>query len=354
MPDRPAIAIVSLGTTMGWRRADEALAEQFAAAGATCRVVRVGIGPAGRLRRTMALTDVVEALAARRAAHALDADATVYSSVTAALLQSPSGPHAIRFDTIAALSRPGAGGAWQRARERSVLAAADLLLPWSEPAAVAARSVVGARGEAESPRSLVLPPPVERAPAPAPDAPEAIAYAANPDKRGLDLLCEAWAAARPEGARLLVGGIRREAAVAWLGRRGIPEPAGVEWAGAVGRERWLALVAGARVFVSAARFEDWGLAQMEALAAGTPLVTAPTPGPNAALPLARALAPRLVAADSGAAALAEALRAGLALDDAARSAYRAAAGPLLAPYGEEALRAVVARELLPALLRSSS
>jgi glycosyltransferase involved in cell wall biosynthesis len=205
-----------------------------------------------------------------------------------------------------------------------------------------------------APRTLVLPPPVERASAPAPDAPEAIAYAANPDKRGLDVLCEAWAAARPDGARLLVGGIAREAAVAWLRRRGTREPAGVEWAGAVERERWLALVAGARVFVSAARFEDWGLAQMEALAAGTPLVTAPTPGPNAALPLARALAPSLVAGSRDEGALAAALRAGLAMEADDRSAYAAAAGRLLAPYGEEALRAVVARDLLPALLTRSA
>lgn len=353
MADGPVIAIVSLGTTMGWRRADEALAGQIAAADARCRVIPVGIGPAGRLRRTMALTDAVEALAARHAASGVEADATIYSSITAALLQRPGGPHAIRFDTIATLSRPGAGGAWQRLRERGVLARADLLLPWSEAAAAAARETTAHAGAA-SPRTVVLPPPVERAPAPAPDAPEAIAYAANPDKRGLDVLCEAWAVARPEGARLLVGGIGREAALAWLTRRGAPEPAGVEWAGGVERERWLALVAGARVFVSAARFEDWGLAQMEALAAGTPLVTVPTPGPNAALPLARALAPELVAGSGDPAALAAALRAGLAMGAEERSAYAAAAGPMLAPYGEEALRAVVARDLLPALLSRSA
>ena len=352
MPDRPEIAIVSLGTTMGWRRADESLARQIAAAGVDCRVVRVGIGRVGGLRRTMALTDAVESLAARRAAAGLAADATIYSSVTAALLQRPAGPHAIRFDTTAALSRPGRGGAWQRAREPAVLARADLLLPWSEVAGEAAREAA-ARVRDAPPRTLVLPPPVECAPEPAADAPAAIAYAANPDKRGLDVLCEAWAATRPGGARLLVGGIGREAAGAWLRRRGVPEPAGVEWAGAVERERWLALVAGARVFVSAARFEDWGLAQMEALAAGTPLVTSPTPGPNAALPLARALAPALVAAACDPGALAAALRAGLAMEAGERSAYADAARRLLLPYGEEALRGVVARDLLPALLSRS-
>jgi len=388
VPGRPDIAIVSLGTTMGWRSADEALAEQVRAAGASCRVVPVTMGAAGGLRRAMALTDAVEALAARRAASGVDAAATIFSSITAALLQSPCGPHAIRFDTIAALSRPGAGGAWQRRREPGVLRRAALLLPWSGPAAAAADAALGGAGreaggdsaglqrvgrpdpsagpppdgrrdcpstaDRTAPPQVILPPPVERAPAPASDAPAAIAYAANPDKRGLDVLCLAWGAARPDGARLIVGGIERGEAVRWLGRRGVTEPAGVEWPGAVERERWLALVAGARVFVNAARYEDWGLAQMEALAAGTPLVTVPTPGPNPALALAGELAPPLVAPVAGADALAIALGAGLALDEDARRAYAVAAERLLAPYRDEALRAVVAERVLPALLKRSS
>ena len=347
----PDIAIVSLGTTMGWRHADEALAEQIRAAGASCSVVRVSLGPARGLRRTMALTDAVEALAARRAAARASARATVYSSITAALLQPARGRHAIRFDTIAALSRPGPGGAWQRARERAVLARADLLLPWSDAAAGAAAA---ATAGAVAPPQVVLPPPVERAGERAAGAPDAIAYAGNPDKRGLDLLCRAWATARAGEARLLVGGIDAGAARCWLDRRGVPVPPGVEWAGAVPRERWLALVAGARAFVNASRFEDWGIAQMEALAAGTPLVTVPTPGPNAALPLAHELAPALVARQADAGALASALRAALAMDEAARSAYAREAGRLLEPYGEEALRAVVAERVVPALLKSSS
>ena len=359
MSERPDIAIVSLGTTTGWRVADRALAEQVRAAGASCRIVPVAIGAAGGLRRTMALTDAVEALAAVRAAHGVSAGAIVYSSVTAALLQRPRGPHAIRFDTTASLSRAGAGGAWQRRRERTVLARADLLLPWSDRAALAAasasRRAVPRVGDAGARlRQVVLPPPVERAAEPAPDAPEAIAYAANPHKRGLDLLCRAWAIAAPPCARLVVGGIERPAALRWLGRHGVAEPPGVEWAGAVERQRWLALVAGARVFVNASRFEDWGLAQMEALAGGTPLVTVPTPGPNAALPLARALAPALVARAARPGELAAALRAGLALDERERAAYAAEAERLLAPYGGEALREVVAREVLPELLSSSS
>ena len=65
---RPDVVLVSLGTTMGLREADEAFARQLRAAGASCEIARVRLGASAQLRRTMALTDVVEALAARRAA----------------------------------------------------------------------------------------------------------------------------------------------------------------------------------------------------------------------------------------------------------------------------------------------
>jgi len=342
------IAIVSLGTTMGWRRGDEALAEHIEAAGATCELRPMRLGLAKHLQRSMALTDVIQALAARRAARGVDARAVVYSSITAALLQPVRRPHAVRFDTIAALSRPGVGGAWQRRRERAVLARADLLLPWSEAAGAAAAEAAGT-----SPRQVVLPCVVDVAAEPAGDAPDATAYAANPDKRGLDLLCAAWRDGAPEGARLVVGGIGPEEASRWLGRRGVDVPSGVEFAGAVPRDRWTALVAGSRVYVSAARYEDWGVAQMEALAAGTPLVTVPTPGPNVALPIARELAPELVASGNAAADLAAALRSGLALSDPARADYSERARRSLEPYSDAALRSVVAERVLPALLERS-
>ena len=85
-------------------------------------------------------------------------------------------------------------------------------------------------------------------------------------------------------------------------------------------------VAGARVFVNASRHEDWGLAQMEALSAGTPLVTVPSAGANVALPLAAELAPELVAPDRTPQALARALRAGLALDERGAGALRGGRG----------------------------
>lgn len=348
MPTPVDIAIVSVGTTMGWRRGDEALAEHIEAAGYSCELRPMRLGPARHLQKAMWATDLVQAVACRRAAAGVDARAVIYSSITAALLQPPRRPHAIRFDTIATLSRPGIGGAWQRRREPEVLARADLLLPWSDAAADAAAAVAKRR-----PPQLMLPCDIEVSAEPADDAPDATAYAANPDKRGLDMLCEAWTLGAPADARLVIGGIDEASAARWLAARGMAPAPGIEFAGAIPRERWTALVAGSRVYVSAARFEDWGVAQMEALAAGTPLVTIPTPGPNVALPIARRLAPELVAAQSSGLSLAEALRRGLAMGDEQRARYADAARQALEPYSRAALQSVVASRVLPALLADS-
>ena len=321
---------MSLGTTPGLSRADEALAGQIRAAGASCEVVRVRIGAAAALRRNPAVTDLVEALAARRAARGIDARAVIFSTVTSALLQPrPHVPWAVRFDSTAALNRPGASGAWQRARERRVLERATLLLPWGDEARRSAGGVV------------VHVPVDEAGPAPARDL-DAVGYAGYPWKRGLDLLCGAWARVARPGERLLVGGIERERALRWLARRRVPAPEGVEWTGALPRDEWLRLVARARVFVNASRREDHGLAQLEALSAGCLLVTVPSPGPYEALPLARQLAPELVSDD-----LASALRSGL--DFAGADSYAERARELLAPFRPEAVQRAVAEQVLPAL-----
>jgi hypothetical protein len=98
------------------------------------------------------------------------------------------------------------------------------------------------------------------------------------------------------------------------------------------------------VFVTAPRREDHGIAQLEALADGCRLVTTASPGPYAALPLARALDPRLVTEE-----LATAIRA--ALDDPAPG-YAERAAEALRPFSHAAVDRVVADVLLPRLLDS--
>jgi glycosyltransferase involved in cell wall biosynthesis len=328
------VLIVSLGSTAGLRAADAELADSLRRAGASVALVAA---TRPRSMRTLALTDLAWALAARRAAVAgLAAHrprAVVYSSTTSALLWPR--PGAIRFDAPSAGNRPGRHGLWQRPCERRRLARASLLLPWSD----------GALNEAPAStrtgdRALVLPVPVEPSgpPAPVRDI-AAIAYAANPLKKGLDRVLLAWTRVRRPDEQLYVAG----ASPAELAHAGISLPSvGVTLTGPLPPEDYRALLRRARVFVCAPRREDYGLAQLEALADGCELVTTPAPGPYAALPIARSLDPRLVSDDLGAA-----LRA--ALEDPAPD-HCARAAIALAAFTRAAGDRIVSEELLPRLL----
>lgn len=330
----PDVVLLSLGTTPGLRRADAAFAEQLREAGVDCRLVPVEIGRAAKaLRRNPAVTDFVEALTARRTLRP-EARVTVYSTVTAAFLQPRTDAYAVRFDSPAALNRPGMSGAWQRQAERRVLAGARCLLPWSEAAGRAAP------GDAAR---VVLPVPVGESAGKSSRDIDALAYAGDPHKRGLDVLCRAWAKSGA-GRRLVVAGIERERALRWLEGRGAGVPPEIEWAGLLSREDWLAYAGRARLFVNASRREDYGISQLEALSAGAAVVTVPSPGPYEALPIARRLAADLVKDD-----LATALAAGLALDDAELGDYRKRAARELEPYRPAAVQAAVTERVIPAL-----
>jgi hypothetical protein len=235
------VALLSLAPTLGWRHSDAQFAALIRAAGASCTVVTVSIGRAAALRRRAALTDLVEALAARHSAGRLPAArAVVISTVTASFFVRPRVPYAIRFDAPAAVNRPGWGGAWQRAIEPRVLGRAGLLLPMSAEAAGAL--------DLDGPRVVPVAVPIERiAPAPVRDI-DALAYAGNPHKRGLEILCAAWQQAGSPG-RLTIGGIEPAHGREWLRRRGVAEPAGIEWAGIVARAHWLELLARARALL---------------------------------------------------------------------------------------------------------
>jgi glycosyltransferase involved in cell wall biosynthesis len=328
------VLIVSLGATAGLRCADAELADSLRRAGAS--VALAAATPPLRPTRTLALTDLAWALAARRAAIAgLAAHrprAIVYSSTTSSLFWPRSG--AIRFDAPSAGNRRGRHGLWQRPAERRRLAQAPLLLPWSDGGL--AEAPASARAGA---RALVLPVPVEPSGPPAPIRDiAAITYAANPAKKGLDRVLAAWTRVRRSDEQLFVAGASPQE----LACAGASLPSdGVRLVGALPPGDYRALLRRARVFVCAPRREDYGLAQLEALADGCLLVTTPAPGPYAALPLARSLDPRLVSDDLGAA-----LRT--ALDDPAPD-YGAQAASVLAVFTRAAIDRIVREELLPRL-----
>jgi Glycosyl transferases group 1 len=333
------VLIVSLGSTGGLRAADDELEVSLQRAGATVAVARA-LSPARR--RTLMRTDLAWARAARtaaRGAQGLAPRAVIYSSTTAALLWPR--PGAIRFDALSAGNRPGRHGLWQRPLERRRLREAALLLPWSAGAMEEISPDAGRRASA-----LVLPVPVEPSgPLEAVRDVAAITYAANPSKKGLDRVLSAWRRVRGErrpGAHeeLLVTGASAED----LARAGfqLAGEEGVRVLGAVPSEQYRALVRRARVFLCAARREDYGIAQLEALSDGCQLVSTPSPGPYAALPIARALDPRLVSED-----LADGLRAAL---DAPLADYAVRARRALAPFNREAADRLVAEQLLARLL----
>ncbi|HXR28288.1 MAG TPA: glycosyltransferase [Solirubrobacteraceae bacterium] len=339
-----SVLIVSLGSTEGLRRADRELADSMRRAGAD---VELAQAQAPAVLPTLMLTDLAWARAARTAAvgalalRAGEPRAVLYSSTTAAMLWPR--PGAIRFDAPAAGNRRGRHGLWQRPLERRRLEQAPLLLPWSEGAL--RESPPGAR---RGQRALVLPVAVEPSDpggmAQARDV-AAITYAANPRKKGLDRVLDAWQRVRAQrhgdsSDELLVAGTsEQELRSAGLDLAGAEN---VRVLGGLSGEQYRALVRRARVFVCAPRREDYGIAQLEALADGCLLVSTPAPGPYAALPIARELDPRLVG-DDLAGALATALQDPL-------PGYRERAAEALAPFARREVDRTVAEQLLPRLL----
>jgi hypothetical protein len=335
------VLIVGLGSTHGLRAAEDELAGSLIRAGADVMLVRA---ERPREVRTLALTDLVWARAARRAAVEALAElaprAIMYSTTTAALLWPQ--PGAVRFDAPAAGNRPGRHGVWQRPVERRRLREAPLLVPQD----------AGALVEAGAPptASVVVPIPVEPSgPPPSGDVGAAqrrdvaaVTYATNPYKKGLDRVLAAWDVARRDGEDLVVAGLRG------------PDREGVRYAGTLEHDEFRALLRRARVYVTAPRREDYGIAQLEALADGARVVTTPAPGPYAALPLLAGVgaedgAPVGWVADPAPAALGAAVRA--ALDDPTDDRiYAEHALNAITPFRRATVDRTVADHLLPRLL----
>ena len=342
------LLLVSLGTTRGLRLADAHLVDMLREAGSSVDAVATRIGFTNALRRAYPVNDVVEAIAARRAFVAASRRyrprAVVFSTTTAALLAGDPGmPFAVWFDAPARLNRPGFASRPLHALERRQLARARVLMPHS-PGAIGALPVGSAP-------TVLVPPPIPVAPPPGDTRePFAIGYTPDPKAKGLALLCAAWERAELPGARLVIAGIPRERAVEFLARRGARLPPGAELAGMLPQPSFRDLLSRARVFASAAEWEDFGIAPLEALDRGAVLVGASGGGPFPGLGIARALAPEFVAADREPDSLARALEAAFAASDDRLAEYRVAARVALEPYRPEASVKRLREEVLPALL----
>ena len=231
---RPDVLLVSLGTTLGWRRADELLLAQLERAGARRAAVSVGLGAADRLRRGYPINDLVEMHAARRAARTAverhEPRALIVSSTTAAmLLPSLPMPYAVRFDAPGAAQPAGrAERAPPRARAPR-MRRARVTVPFSRRR----RRGAARRGRPGrwSCRHRSIPPPPTGSPAERERL--AVAYVPDPKAKGLDVVAAGWAAAGVEEARLEVYGLDPDWGRSHLRRTGVAEPDSLELRGTV-------------------------------------------------------------------------------------------------------------------------
>jgi glycosyltransferase involved in cell wall biosynthesis len=344
------VLLVSPGVTAGWRRADGELASVLEELGLDVAICTSSFRIARHFRRSVLTTDLAEAAAMRRsvttALGRYRPKAVVYSSSQAAMLQPRVRLErsALRFDVPAALNRRGFGSGLIHALERRVVERMRVLLPWG-------MEVAGETAATAGPRVVPLPVSID---APVRNRPErepiALAYAGNPEKKGLDIAAEAWSQGGPEGWRLVVTGIDAETGRRFLRSRGSNPPRDIEWAGTLAPERHSELLGRASIFLSASRYEDYGLAQLEALAQGALLVTCPSDGRFEALHIQRELDPRLVAADCSSEALAKALSVALSLSTEERLSLQKRARLHLQPYSRDEVKKRLTEDVLPLLL----
>lgn len=351
------ILYVTSGTTAGLRQADAAMRAALASCGVSTVSVTASFSPPGRLRPqiygSLLRIDVYEGLAIRRAiqkaTRRFAPRAVMYATSHAALLR-PAGvsgrPAAIRFDTPAQLSRIGRRYGLEHRLEQRRFSQAEALLPWGLDVDPEIARVL-------PPGATVIPLPVPvpllGPPAPARE-PLVVAYAGSPGKKGLDVVAGAWHRAATGDRRLVITGLSRSDGVGFLAQHGIPEPPGTEWTGLITHDEFRALTRRAEIYLAASTYENYGLAQLEALVDGALLVTTASAGPFPALAMARDLAPGLVARERSADGLRRALAAAVALPDADRRRYRERAVGLVEGLTGGVLEERLRTEVLPTLL----
>lgn len=350
------ILYVASGTTAGLRRADAAMLQALTRCDmATATVTGSYAAPTvlrSRIYSSAATIDLYESAALSRAVSKAMARysprAIIYGTTHAALLRPVAAagiPSAIRFDTPAQISRVGRRYEPEHRLERRRFRQARVLLPWGLHVVPEIGRVLPA-----STPVVALPVPVEQADGLAPREPTAVVYAGSPGKKGLDVVVRAWAQVDTGNRRLIVTGISERDGRHFLTQRGIPVPEGTEWPGLVDNAEFRALTRRAEIYLSASTYENYGLAQLEALADGALLVTTTSEGPFAAFEVARELAPELVAADRCPHALAGALRHAIELPEAQRHSYRERARALMAGYSLQALEERLRSRVLPLIL----
>lgn len=348
---------VASGTTAGLRQAD---AEMLGAL-RELAVDVVTVTPATSqpwlvrryFNRSLLTIDAYESFAVRRAtARALRSHiprAIIYSTTHAAMLsprRAMGERVAIRFDTPAQMSRTGGAYRVEHVLERRRFERAQLLMPAALHVARDAARILPAQTPV-----VPVPIPIELgSDPPCARDPITVFYGASPEKKGLDVAVQAWTRAAPANRQLVITGIDRERGLRYLAERGIGEPPAVRWTGLISPGEHRALTRRAEVYLAASRYENYGIGPLEALADGAALVTTASPGPFAALPIARELDDRLVAESNSPAVLAAALRTAFARGQDERVTYRVRARERVKVFSREETARRLREHVLPLLL----
>lgn len=348
---------VASGTTAGLRQADAEMLGALRELGLDVLAVMPSCSEPWLVRRyvnrSLLTIDAFESYAVRRAtARALRSHtprAIIYSTTHAAMLSPWRAARervAIRFDTPAQLSRTGAAYRVEHALERRRFERAQLLMPAALHLAPDAARVLP-----EHTPAVPVPIPIELGSEPSDVRdPITVFYGGSPEKKGLGVAVQAWTRAAPADRQLIITGIDRERGLRYLADRGIGEPSAVRWTGLISPEQHRALTRRAEIYLAASRYENYGIGPLEALADGAALVTTASPGPFAALPIARELDDRLVADGDSPSALATALQTAFALDHDERVTYRVRARDRLRAFSHEETSTRLHQEVLPLLL----
>lgn len=349
------LLLAYMPTTMGFAKTHEQLVTALTELGVSVVSVHAPEHWGSRLKFAYPLIDLVEAFAyhrsVERAVRRWQPRAFMYESGLSILFEPESRLNraAVRFDAAAAMNRPGLRNWGQRRLQARRFRRARLLLPATSPATDWAESELGV----DRPTTLFSPLDASpRGASPREGAVRwgALCYAADPDKKGLDLIVSAWSQTNLEEP-LYVAGLAESEADAFLRARGIKPPPGVICLGKLTSADYRSRSTTVKVHIAAPRLDQYAATQLEALLDGALLACAiPARGTYEALRICRRLEPLLVAETRTADALASVIQAAFALDEEACVAYREHAQGLLSPYTWAAFRERLANEVLPTLL----
>jgi Glycosyl transferases group 1 len=346
--------VVTCGTTRGLRHA-----EQDLVAGLSRLDLRIGVSvPAYSssriLRAAHPLLDLAEAWSISRAVASATKDTLPSVIIYPTSLSTIFEPKVrlrtaiVRYDALASENRRGARNLPLRLLERRSLSRAKALAPWS------LRRTEGATSSRLPPK-ISFPPTVDAYETKESRRQMMVCYGSNPHKKGLDIVVEAWGrACLPVPWKLHIGGISARAGRSWLSRRKVTEPAGIVWAGELEAKSYRGLTSAAAAVIAGSRFEDFGIAQLEALADGAVLVTVPSAGPYEALSIARGLDPHTVAANLSPEDLADAIRYAASMSASALLTYQRRASAEVAQYSSKWHQDRIEKGLVPLFLGSES